>query len=144
MRKFQDLEMWKQSHKLTLDIYETTRNQFPKEELFALTTQIRRASASIPTNIAEGCGRKTNQELVRFLHIASGSTTEVEYQLLLAKDPQYINSIKYKELSSKTIEIRKMILSFIKNIPQNNSVTYAPLLKIPKRGTHASSLEPGA
>lgn len=117
MRKFQDLEIWKRSHSLTLQIYQITQKSFPKDELFALTSQIRRASSSIPTNIAEGCGRKSNAELLRFLQIASGSATEVEYQLLLAKDLNYLSNDEYDNLNAQVIEIRKMITGFSKNIP---------------------------
>lgn len=144
MRKFQNLEIWHKSHKLTLDIYEITRNQFPKDELYALTSQIRRASASIPTNIAEGCGRKTNQEFVRFLHIASGSATEVEYQLLLAKDLQYIAPVTFEDLNRKIIEIRKMIISFIKKIPNEKNNLPGSSLTFSQFESRASSLEPGA
>lgn len=130
MRKYQNLEIWVRSHKLTLDIYDATRIHFPREEMFALTSQIRRASSSIPTNIAEGCGRKSNTDFAHFLQISVGSATEVEYQLLLAKDLHYLNEETYNKLSNEIIEIRKMIVAFIKNIPQSNS--------------RASNLEPGA
>lgn len=144
MRKFQNLEIWHKSHKLALDIYEITRKQFPKDELYALTSQIRRASASIPTNIAEGCGRKTNQEFVRFLHIASGSATEVEYQLLLAKDLQYIAPTTYEDLNRKIVEIRKMIISFIKKIPNEKNTLPDSSLTFSQHESQASCLEPGA
>ncbi|MBO7412052.1 MAG: four helix bundle protein [Fibrobacter sp.] len=137
MRKFQDLSIWQKSHKLTLDVYDATRKLFPKEELFALTSQIRRAASSIPTNIAEGCGRKSNTELARFLHIASGSATEVEYQLLLARDLQYIDSTRFEKLNREIVEIRKMIISFIKKIPDVEPGT----ANIRPR---SSSLKPGA
>lgn len=123
MRKFQDLDIWKRSHALTLEIYRVTQQFFPKDELFALTSQIRRASASIPTNIAEGCGRLTNPDFNRFLQIASGSTTEVEYQLLLARDLSYITEETHAKLSTEIVEIRKMITAFSKNIPTFNART---------------------
>lgn len=123
MRKFQDLDIWKRSHALTLEIYRVTQQFFPKDELFALTSQIRRASASIPTNIAEGCGRSTSPDFNRFLQIASGSTTEVEYQLLLARDLSYITEEIHAKLSTEIVEIRKMITAFSKNIPTFNART---------------------
>jgi|SRR5690606_5370470 four helix bundle protein len=116
MRNFHALVVWQKSHQLTLKIYLITL-KFPKEELYGLISQIRRSSSSIPTNIAEGCGRNSNAEMKRFLIISSGSASELEYQLLLARDLNYISEVSYKELSDLTIEIRKMIYSFIKSIP---------------------------
>ena len=115
MRNFHELTVWQKSHQLILKIYLTTRN-FPKEEVYGLISQMRRSSSSIPTNIAEGCGRNSNPEMKRFLTISTGSTSELEYQLLLARDLNYISEINYKELSDLSIEIRKMIYSFIKSI----------------------------
>lgn len=80
MRDFRELKVWEKSHQLTLAIYKITAI-FPREELYGLTIQIRRASASIPANIAEGCGRNGVAELARFLHIAMGSASELEYHL---------------------------------------------------------------
>ncbi len=84
--------------------------------MYGLTSQIRRSSSSIPTNIAEGCGRNSNPELKRFLVISSGSSSELEYQLLLAKDLGYITDLIYKELNTELIEIRKMIYSYIRTL----------------------------
>ena len=89
MRDFRTLKVWQDSHQLTLDIYKATKN-FPKEELFALTSQMRRASSSIPTNIAEGCGRGTSKDFARFLQIAVGSAYELDYHLILAHDLSYL------------------------------------------------------
>ncbi|MEO6454474.1 MAG: four helix bundle protein [Ginsengibacter sp.] len=116
MRNFQELSIWQRSHALTLKIYRSTQ-AFPKEEVYGLTSQMRRSSASIPTNIAEGCGRNSNPEMRRFLIIATGSSSELEYQLILSKDLQYLSEISSKELQNELIEIRKMIYSFIKNLP---------------------------
>ncbi|HSQ44269.1 MAG TPA: four helix bundle protein [Ginsengibacter sp.] len=85
MRNFQELTIWQRSHSLTLKVYSIT-NTFPKDELFGIISQMRRSSSSIPTNIAEGCGRNSNPEMKRFLIIATGSTSELEYQLILSKD----------------------------------------------------------
>src|SRR2546430_13256891 len=85
MRDFRQIKVWEKAHKLTLDIYKTT-SRFPRDELYALTSQLRWASASIPANIAEGFGRGGNAELARFLQIGMGSAYEVEYHALLAKD----------------------------------------------------------
>ena len=85
MRDFRQLRVWEESHLLVLSIYEVTK-EFPKEELFTLTNQIRRSSSSIPTNIAEGCGRETSKDYAHFLQVALGSAFELDYQILLAKD----------------------------------------------------------
>src|SRR5688572_8513580 len=115
MRNFQDLNIWVKSHSLTLRIYSATQS-FPKEEMFGLISQMRRSSSSIPTNIAEGCGRNSNPDFKRFLTIATGSSSELEYQLILARDLKYLPESNFKELTNDLIEIRKMIHSFIKNI----------------------------
>src|SRR5258708_1961392 len=100
MKDFRSLEVWKQSHQLVLNTYQQTES-LPKSELFGLTSQIRRAATSIPTNIAEGCGRDGEPELVRFLNIAKGSTSEVEYLLQLACDLSYITPETHKKLSTQ-------------------------------------------
>ena len=116
MRTFQELIIWQKSHQLTLNIYSISAS-FPKVEIYGLVSQMRRSSSSIPTNIAEGCGRNSNPEMRRFLIISTGSCSELEYQLILSKDLNYIQATVFKELSESVVEIRKMIYSFIKNIP---------------------------
>ena len=116
MRTFQELIIWQKSHQLTLNIYSMSAS-FPKVEIYGLVSQMRRSSSSIPTNIAEGCGRNSNPEMRRFLIISTGSCSELEYQLILSKDLNYIQATVFKELSESVVEIRKMIYSFIKNIP---------------------------
>ncbi|MGA9994068.1 MAG: four helix bundle protein, partial [Pyrinomonadaceae bacterium] len=91
MRDFREFKVWVKSHDLTLEVYKVTA-AFPKEELYGLTSQIRRASASIPANIAEGCGRSGNPELCRFLQISMGSASELEYHLLLAHDLKFLKT----------------------------------------------------
>lgn len=86
------------------------------QELFGLSSQIRRSASSIPTNIAEGCGRNSNAEMKRFLIISTGSCSELEYQIMLVKDLGYISATSFKELSENVITIRKMIHSFIKQL----------------------------
>jgi four helix bundle protein len=115
MINFYELVIWQKSHQLTLKIYASSR-YFPNEERYGLTSQIRRSSSSIPTNIAEGCGRNSNAELRYFFTIATGSCSELEYQLLLSKDLNYIDAITYKELCEQVIELRKMISSFIRKM----------------------------
>ena len=120
VQDFQSLEIWKKSHSLVLSIYKITENDFPKSELFTLTTQIRRAASSIPTNIAEGCGRRTNKDFAHFIQMAIGSSSEVEYQLILANDLKYITEETWKSLSKNITEIRKMMLSFNKKLSTHN------------------------
>ena len=111
MRDFHKLGIWQRSHQLTLDVYKVSKS-FPKDELFGLTSQIRRVASSIPTNIAEGCGRASNKDYAHFLQIAIGSASEVEYELLLAHDLEYINDEAFNKLTSETIAIRKMIIKY--------------------------------
>jgi four helix bundle protein len=111
MRDFSKLFIWQKSHKLVMSIYDTT-NKFPKNEMFGLTSQIRRASSSIPINISEGCGRYSNKDFARFLQIAIGSACEVEYELLLAKELKYLEEQEYSELSKEVVAIRKMIIKY--------------------------------
>src|SRR5260221_8644903 len=90
MKNFRDLKVWQKSYRLTLAVYRATRT-FPKEEQFALTSQLRRAASSIPANIAEGCCRNGDAEFARFLHIAMGSASELECHLLLARDLDFLS-----------------------------------------------------
>lgn len=115
MRNFRDIHVWEKGHALTLAIYQATQ-QFPDEERFGLTSQMRRASASIPTNIAEGSGRQGETELARFMQISMGSASELEYLLLLAHDLDLLNLQEYRQLNEKTLEVKKMLASFIKKL----------------------------
>lgn len=112
MGDFKKLAVWEKAHRLTLAVYQAS-GSFPKDELYGLMSQIRRAAASIPTNIAEGSGRGGDRELVRFLHIALGSANELEYQLLLAKDLGYLDAGIYQELAHQTLEIQRMLAGLI-------------------------------
>lgn len=111
MRDFHNLLIWERSHQLTLDIYKVSQS-FPKDELFGLTSQIRRAVSSVATNIAEGSGRNSSKDFAHFLQIAIGSASEVEYELLLAHDLKYINSEEYERLTKEVVAIRKMIIKY--------------------------------
>lgn len=115
MKDFRDIKVWRRAHNLVLKVYEVTK-PFPREEVYGLTSQIRRAAASVPTNIAEGCGRNTDAELARFMEIASGSASELDYLLLLARDLDLLLEVSYKELSVELVEIRKMLTTFIKTV----------------------------
>ena len=100
MKDFRDLQVWAKSHALTLDIYRATV-AFPKEELYGLTSQMRRCSASIAANIAEGCGRRGNGEFHKFLQISTGSASGLEYHLLLARDVGFMSSERAEVLTCK-------------------------------------------
>jgi four helix bundle protein len=110
MQDFTKLQVWQKSHQFTLKIYKITQN-FPVEEKFGLTSQLRRASCSIGSNLAEGCGRTTNKELARFIAIAQGSAFEARYQLILAKDLNYISLENFGLFEQKIIEISRMLNS---------------------------------
>lgn len=107
--------MWEKAHQLTLSVYRQTQI-FPKEELYGLTSQTRRSCASIPANIAEGCGRKGEAELARFLQIAMGSASELEYHLLLAHDLNLLPAKNYESLANDVTEIKRMLTSFIQKL----------------------------
>ena len=118
MRDYKKYDIWKLSHLLTLEVYKITES-FPKEEIFGLTSQIRRASSSIGINIVEGCGRGSDEDLKRFLRNASGSAFEVEYILLLSKDLNYISEEKFLELSPKAEELKMKISKLILKIEED-------------------------
>jgi four helix bundle protein len=112
VRDFRELRVWEKGHQLTLAIYKATGG-FPGRELYGLTAQLRRCSASIPANIAEGCGRSGDAELRRFMLISMGSASELEYHLLLARDLDYLDSQQYQDLSQRTQQIKRMLSTFI-------------------------------
>jgi four helix bundle protein len=112
---FKDLVVWTKAHQLTLAVYQRTRT-FPKEEMYGLTSQVRRASASIGANIAEGCGRRSDAEMKRFLQIARGSASELEYHLLLAKDLQFLAADEFKVLEQKVLEVQRMLASLVQRL----------------------------
>jgi four helix bundle protein len=115
MQDFKKLDVWRKAHQLTVSLYVETRN-FPKEELFGLTGQIRRAAASIGANIAEGCGRGSSADLVRFLQIAFGSASELQYHLLLAKDVGILGSAVHGNFEKETVATKRMLTGLIASI----------------------------
>ena len=119
MQDFKKLQVWEKSHDLTLKIYGAT-SQFPRDEIYGLTSQIRRACASIPTNIAEGCGRESSADFARFLQIAMGSASETEYLVLLAHDLKYLTVDQHAELMDTTIRVKKMLSALVKNVRMNS------------------------
>ncbi len=118
MQNFKDLKVWEKAHILTLSIYKLS-GIFPKEEVYGLTSQMRRSSASISTNIAEGCGRGSNPDFARFLQISMGSACELEYQILLAKDLGYTDLETYQSLNSEVESIKRMLTALIRKITEN-------------------------
>ncbi len=112
MKSYTDLDVWKYSRELVKLVYLLTKS-FPKEELYALTNQIRRSSISVPSNIAEGIGRQSNKETIHFLYIAKGSLQEVETQLYLSFDLEYISEEQLKNILEKVITNKKLLNGFI-------------------------------
>ena len=115
MKNFRELKVWEKAHHLAVAVYKLTTT-FPKDELYGLASQIRRSSVSIPANIAEGCGRDGDAELARFLQIAMGSASEVEYHLLLARDLNLLKESDYEQLASDVTDVKRMLASFIQKL----------------------------
>jgi len=115
MKRFQDLRVWEAAHTFVLCLYKKT-SSFPIHERYGLTSQIRRAAVSVPSNIAEGCGRNGDVELARFCDIAMGSASEAEYQLILARDLGYLSSEEFDGLETKLVSVRRMLNSFIQTL----------------------------
>lgn len=115
MKNFRNLNVWTKSHQLALNIYNVTK-LFPKEELFGITSQIRRAALSIPTNISEGCGRGTDSDFARFIQMALGSACEVEYLLLFCRELDFIQSKDYEIFNNEIIEIKKSLTALLKKL----------------------------
>ena len=124
MRDFRDLKVWWKGHQLTLDVYAATAG-FPREEMYGLTAQLRRSCASIPANIAEGCGRSGDAKLARFMQISMGSASELEYHLLLARDLGFLETGDYENLAEKTTEVKRMLSTFINRLRTSQPVSEA-------------------
>jgi four helix bundle protein len=114
MKNYKELVVWRKAHQMTLDVYSATRS-FPKEELYGLTSQLRRSAASIGANIAEGSGRRSNKEICRFLQIARGSASEAEYHLLLARDLKLLPEEDFRRLSRTADEVQRMLTTLIQS-----------------------------
>jgi four helix bundle protein len=112
VKDFKELRVWAKAHEMTLTVYQLTHN-FPKEELYGLTSQMRRSAASIGTNIAEGCGRRSDGELTRFLQVARGSASELEYQLVLARDLHFLSLTDHRALEGQLVQIQRMLTSLV-------------------------------
>ena len=110
MQDFRRLKVWDKAHTLTLDVYKSSKS-FPREEMYGLTSQIRRASVSIGANIAEGACRSGDVDFARFLQIAAGSASEVEYHLLLSRDLELLQSADFQRLTDEVVEVKRMLAS---------------------------------
>ena len=121
MKDFRDLRVWNEAPQVTLAIYRATAH-FPREELYGLTSQMRRCSVSIGANIAEGCGKRGNNEFQRFLVIASGSASELDYELLLAHDLSYLDQEAYRSLHENLSRLRKMLSALLQKVDADRSV----------------------
>ncbi len=115
MKDFHELKVWQKAHQLTLAVYQITA-PFPREELYGLTSQLRRSCSSIPANLAEGCGRNGDAEFARFCFIAMGSASELEYHLLLARDLNLIKPNDYEDLAHRAIEVKRMLTALIQKL----------------------------
>ena len=115
MRDFKSYTAWEKAHRLTLDVYAATEG-FPKEELYGLKSQIRRSCASVPENIAEGCGRGTDADFARFLHVSAGSANELEYQLLLARDLALLESSTHATLDAQVNDVKRMLATLTRRL----------------------------
>ncbi len=111
MKGFRELKVWHKAHELTLAVYGTTR-RFPREEIYGLTSQMRRSAASVAANIAEGCGRRSDGEMARFLRIARGSASELEYHVLLARDLHLLEEHEHRDLQQSD-EVQRMLTALI-------------------------------
>jgi four helix bundle protein len=115
MQNYKDLKVWEKAHLLALGIYKASKG-FPKEEQFNITSQLRRASISIPTNIAEGCGKFTNKDFGNFLQIALGSANEVEYLILFSNELGFLDKILFETFTKEIGEIKGMLIALIKKV----------------------------
>jgi len=117
---FKKLQVWRKAHEMTLDTYRVTA-AFPREEMYGLTSQLRRSTASVGANIAEGCGRRSDGEMCRFLQIARGSASETEYHFLLARDLHFLTEKDFQVLTRKADELQRMLTGLMQSVrsPKN-------------------------
>jgi len=115
MKDLRNLKVWEKAHCLTLAVYKAT-SRFPRQELFGLTSKMGRCSASIGANIAEGCGKLGNHEFQRYLQIASGSASELDYHFLLARDLGFFEDMDYRRLAGELLQLRKMLTSLLQKV----------------------------
>jgi four helix bundle protein len=119
LQSFKNLKVWEKTHRLTLDVYRSTR-PFPREEIYGLTSQMRRSSSSVGANIAEGSCRRGDNDFGRFLQIAMGSASELEYHILLAHDLELLETVDYERLSAEAVEVKRMLASLLQKLRAEN------------------------
>ena len=117
MRNYRDLKVWSKAYALSLELYRLSR-AFPREEIYGITSQLRRAAVSIGANLAEGCGRRTNAEMSRFVRIAMGSASELDHHLLLCRDLGFFQDEDYKRNSRNLTEVRRMLSALLDSIEE--------------------------
>ena len=115
MQDFRNLKVWRKAHSLTLDVYRVSKS-FPREEMYGLTSQIRRASVPIAANVAEGSCRRGDADFARFLQIAAGSAAELEYHLLLSRDLTLLQEADYQRLSTEAVEVKRMLAALMQKL----------------------------
>jgi four helix bundle protein len=115
MKDFRELQVWGKSHQLVLDVYRETRS-FPKEEIYRITSQMRRAAYSTPSNIAEGCGKRTDADFGQFLQNGMGSANELDYFLLLSRDLQLLAPDVYDRMLPQVMEVKRMLASLLRKV----------------------------
>jgi four helix bundle protein len=115
LQSFKNLRVWEKAHRLTLDVYRSTKS-FQNEEIYGSTSQMRRSSSSIGANIAEGSCRKGDNDFARFLQMAMGSASELEYHILLAHDLEVLKTLDYERLSAEAVEVKRMLASLLQKL----------------------------
>lgn len=120
LKSFQELDAWKKAHSLTLDIYQVTKT-FPQDERFGLSAQLRRCASSVPANIAEGFGRRSTKDFVRYLEIASGSLEETRYFLVLARELGYLKADGFKAFKASCDETGRLLGGLVRSLRKRNS-----------------------
>jgi len=120
LKNYKELKVWQKSYQLCLEIYRVTA-KFPGHEKFGLTSQIRRAVVSIPSNIAEGYGRRTTSDYIRSLHIAYGSNCELETQMMLSRDLDYVNRAILEDIEDKIQEVERMLKALINSLKKRSN-----------------------
>jgi four helix bundle protein len=120
VKDFKELRVWQEAHTLALEVYQATRS-FPRDEIYGLTSQIRRAAVSVGANIAEGCGRRSDGEFARFLQIARGSASELEYHLLFARDLKLLTNDAHRDFEKKLVEVQRMLTSLVTSVAEKSA-----------------------
>ena len=143
MGDYRKLQVWERAHRLTLEVYGATQS-FPKVEMYGLTNQLRRAASSVPANIAEGCGRNGDAELARFLDIAKGSATELDYHLILARDLSYLQPAQYERLATEVAGVSRMLAALsaqLRKTKRPSPIAHSPR---PPHSTISTAIPSGA